>query len=391
VTARALSEIAPLSREAELEQAETLRTLGQLASGLAHDLNQSLGLIAGYSELALGHLERAEIDRGELRRALALIHRAALGGGTTLARLLSFARREQEPAAEPIVLRQLLLEVAELTAVRWRDAAQADGRQIQVQVEAEPGAIVRGWRPSLQQALTNLVLNAVDALPEGGTIHLRARRQAEAVEVEVADTGTGMPPEVQARVFEPFFTTKGARGTGLGLAQIFRAVDRHGGSIAITSEPGRGTAVRLSFPAAEHSAPRAEAGSDTGAPTSQRLRVLVVDDQPALARLGATFLAQDGHAVATAHSAEEGLEQLERAPVDVVVSDLSLGAGLDGWAFAQRVKARWPATVFVLLTGWGAGIDPQAARAAGVDAVVAKPYRLATLRQALRSARRAAR
>jgi CheY-like chemotaxis protein len=239
----------------------------------------------------------------------------------------------------------------------------------------------------LQQALTNLVFNAVDALPEGGTIRLRARRQAEAVEVEVADTGTGMPPDVQARVFEPFFTTKGASGTGLGLAQTFRAVDRHGGSIEITSAAGCGTTVRLWFPAAELPAPGAAAASDTSVRTSPRLRVLVVEDEPALARLGARVLAQDGHTVATAHSGEEALQQLERAPVDVVVSDLGLGTGLNGWTLARYVKARWPATVFVLVTGWGAGIDPQAAQAAGVDTVVAKPYRLAALRQALLSGR----
>jgi two-component system response regulator GlrR len=132
------------------------------------------------------------------------------------------------------------------------------------------------------------------------------------------------------------------------------------------------------------------APADTSVRTSPRLRVLVVDDEPALARLGARVLTQDGHTVATAHSGEEALRLLERAPVDVVVSDLGLGAGLNGWALARYVKARWPTTVFVLLTGWGASIDPQATEAAGVDAVVAKPYQLAALRQALLSGRRQA-
>src|SRR5205823_4701514 len=134
------------------------------------------------------------------------------------------------------------------TAPRWRDAAQAEGRPIRVLVRAEGDVRVRGWRPVLRQALTNLVLNAVDAMPDGGTIELIAREEAHAAVVEVVDSGTGMPPEVRARAFEPFFTTKGELGTGLGLAQVRAAVEQHGGAIELESEPGRGTTFRLRMP-----------------------------------------------------------------------------------------------------------------------------------------------
>jgi signal transduction histidine kinase len=227
---------------------DRLRAIGQLASGLAHDLNQSLSLIAGYAELADHYLEQPMTDGSEVHNALQLIHEAALSAGLSLSRLLSYAGDAHPPAMQSIPLKPLLVEVSELTAVRWRYAARTTGRQIQVNIDADTHAIVNGCRTSLQQALVNLILNAVDALPDGGTINLRAWRQAQTVEMEVADSGIGMPPDVQARVFEPFFTTKDARGTGLGLAQVLRTIDEHDGSISIASAPGKGTSVRLSFP-----------------------------------------------------------------------------------------------------------------------------------------------
>ena len=372
----------------ETDKTETLRIVGQLASGLAHDLNQSLGLIAGYSELCLSRLDDGQLERDELRRHLELVHRAAIGSGAMLTRLLRFARTELEPAREQIDMRELLTDVAELTAVRWRDAAQAEGRPIYLHVEADEAALILGWRASLQHVFTNLIFNAIEALPRGGAITLRVCRLSDAVEVQVIDSGIGMPPEVQERIFEPFFTTsRNGAGTGLGLAQIWRAVELHGGSIDVTSTAGAGTSFVLRFPPAGPTPVSAAPAAEAGQPTGRPLHLLVVDDQPSLARLGATVLAQDGHQVVTVYSAEEALMHLARERVDVVLSDLGLGVGMNGWALAAQVKEQWPATAFVLVTGWGAGIDPQAARAAGVDAVIAKPYRLATLRQALVSIR----
>jgi CheY-like chemotaxis protein len=367
----------------ETYRAETLRIIGELATGFAHDLNQSLGLIAGYAELSLRQLADGRVEPDELRHHLELVHGAAVAGATLLTRILRFARLGSEEPVAPVDLRELLTDVAELTAVRWRDTAQAEGRPIDVRVEADRDCLVLGSRPSLQHLFTNLIFNAIEALPQGGSIVLRADRLADAVEVEVSDTGRGMPPEVQARMFEPFFTTRGPAGTGLGLAQIWQAVDQHGGSIEVESAPDEGTTFRLRFPLAQPPAAAADEPQAPVAPGGRPLRVLVVDDQPSLARLAATVLARDGHAVDIAHSGGEALAYLAHRAVDAVVSDLGLGMGINGWTLAARVKELWPATSFVLVTGWSAAIDATAARAAGVDAVVAKPYRLAALRQAL--------
>jgi CheY-like chemotaxis protein len=196
-----------------------------------------------------------------------------------------------------------------------------------------------------------------------------------------------MAPDVQARAFEPFFTTKGERGSGLGLAQVFGIVERHGGRISLKSAAGRGTAVRIELPIADlgEGAPK---HADRAA--GRRLRVLAVDDEIALARLTETSLSQDGHEVAIATSAEEAVTLLEARPFDVVLSDLGMGAGWNGWQLAEEVRRRWPGTAFVLATGWAGEIDPTTTRARGVDAVVGKPYRLADLRRVLREVSRSA-
>jgi signal transduction histidine kinase/ActR/RegA family two-component response regulator len=371
-----------------LAQTEKLRALGQMASGVAHDLNQSLALIAGYCDLALARLDGPPADAAALRETLGIVAQAAMNGGKTVNGLLTFARSHPEGDPEPIDLRGLLDEVARLTSPRWRDAAQAEGRPIGLEVEAAGGLTLLGWPASLKAAFTNLVLNAVDALPAGGTIRLEASRRGHEVVLEVSDTGVGMAAEVQARVFEPFFSTKGATGTGLGLAMVFGVVEQHGGRIALSSTPGEGTTFRLAFPAAaaSPSTPRESVVEDAHVPAEGEcpgLRVLVVDDEPQLTRVAALILGREGHDVTTAASGEAALERVREERFDVLVSDVSMGAGMNGWELARRVRQRCPGMRIVLATGYGAAIDPAEAARRGVDAVVAKPYRARTLGEAL--------
>src|SRR5439155_7605150 len=187
-------------REA-LAKTEKLRALGQMASGIAHDLNQSLLLIAGNGDMARKALDQPAADLTFAREALDTMTQAAVEGGETVKRLLTFGRAQPEGDAEPVNLEAMLHEVARLTSPRWRDGAQVEGRPISMHVDAEPNVLVVGWTAGLRHALTNLVFNAVDALPGGGTIHLSVRRQNDEVVVEVADSGLGMSPDVQARIF----------------------------------------------------------------------------------------------------------------------------------------------------------------------------------------------
>jgi nitrogen-specific signal transduction histidine kinase/CheY-like chemotaxis protein len=370
--------------ENSLAHGERLRALGEMASGIAHDLNQSLALITGYSEIAYQELNQPAPDISRVREMVAITARAALDGGEALRGLLSFVSTQAlTPEAERVDAGAVLQDAARLTAPRWRDAAQAEGRPIELEVDLEPGCALNGSPAALREAITNLIFNAVDALPSGGTIHLTARGDGDQVILEVRDSGTGIPDDVQARVFDPFFTTKGERGTGLGLSQVTAIVKRHGGTIELRSSPNHGTSFRLKFPrAAASAATRAEhhAAQVMVSAPRRSIRILVVEDEKQLARMASLVLTQRGHHVVVAPSTEEALGHLAQERFDLIVSDLGLGSGQNGWDLADAVRTRWPKTHFVLVTGWGAAIDLKDAQARGVHEVISKPYRIADLR-----------
>jgi len=360
-----------------LAHAEKLRALGQMASGIAHDLNQALMLIASHSSVGLRTLENEPIDLTEVRETLTVVAQAAMDGGQTVKRLLLFASTPTDDAMRPLDLTALARDVVQLTSPHWRDAAQADGRPIDFQLDTVAHPTVLGPHERLREMLVNLVLNAVDALPSGGKIKLRVFADDERARIEVSDDGLGMSTAVQARIFEPFFTTKGDKGTGLGLATVFGLVEHLKGEIRVQSAPGAGTSFHIAFPRSAIEVQPVAAGSSAPAkasPQRRQLRILAVDDEPAITRALGRLLRPMGHVVTTADSAEQALERLDVDAFDVIVSDLGMGAGMNGWELADQVRQRWPATRFVLATGWGAAIDAAEARVRGVDAVLAKPY-----------------
>jgi PAS domain S-box-containing protein len=381
VTGRKLAEV---QREG-VARSEKLRALGQMASGVAHDLNQSLGLVAGYSDLAAAELRSPEPDRAALAEALEVVAQAAADGGQTVKRLLLFGRGQGIEEHGPVDMGRLLKDVARLTAPRWRDQSQIEGRPISLDVSAPPHEVlcVSGSAAHLREALTNLIFNSVDAMPSGGAIQLNAWPNGDRIAVEVTDTGVGMPIDIQQRIFEPYFTTKGERGTGLGLSMVFGVVEQHGGTIELQSSPGQGTTVRIVLPRSDSVAPPVPIAEPTLA--SSRRRVLAVDDEVAMVNMVRRVLQLAGHEVQTATSADQALEILERAAVgaevDIVISDLSMGVGMTGWDLAEQVRQRWPGVRFILATGWGAGISVDEARGRGVDAVIAKPYRAEDLQR----------
>jgi CheY-like chemotaxis protein len=314
---------------------------------------------------------------------VAITARAALEGGQALRGLLTFVRsQELLSASERFDVGEVLTDVARLTAPRWRDAPQAEGRPIELDVASQPGCWINGSPAALREAITNLIFNAVDALPRGGAVHLVTYQDGEHTMIDVCDTGEGIPKDVQARVFDPFFSTKGAHGTGLGLPQVRSIVERHGGSIELHSTPNRGTTFRLVFPSAASATDTTTRAIETVVDEPQRcIRILVVEDEEQLARMASLVLTQRGYEVVVASSGEEALERLQRDRFELIISDLGLGPGKNGWDVAAAVRQQSPDSRFVLVTGWGAAIDPEEARKRGVDEVIAKPYRIADLRQ----------
>jgi CheY-like chemotaxis protein len=299
-----------------------------------------------------------------------------------------YSERDPQLAHVSVSLNGALEQVIELTRARWNAMPQESGRVIHVKTDLAldlPG--IMGDESEIRDALTNLVLNAADAMPEGGQLTLRTRASgADRVQVEVADTGVGMDAATRSRCLELFFTTKGARGSGLGLAMVYGAVERHGGEIQIESEPGVGTLIRLIFPSGPIAA------NSTGAIRAlvcprQSLRILVIDDDPIILQSLFDAFKRDGHIVEIADGGQRGIDSFRAAdarhePFDVVITDLGMPY-VDGRAVAAAVKSVRPQTPLVLLTGWGDRMLAENDTPRNVDRVLGKPPKLLTLRSVL--------
>ncbi len=377
-------------------QQERLRAVGQMASGIAHDINNAISPAALYAESLL---EREPNLSPRTRENLVMIQRALDDVAQTVSRLREFYRqREPLLALAPVTVNRLVEQVVELTRARWGDLSQQRGVTIETKLDLAPGLpVILGAESEVREALINLVFNAVDAMPEGGTMSVRTRlthRPAadgkspapEWVAVEIADTGPGMDEATKRRCLEPFFTTKGERGTGLGLAMVYGMVQRHGAEIEIDTAPGQGTTMRLLFP---RPANDVQLPAATGAGPQPRgpLRLLVIDDDPALLQSLRQALTDDGHNVTACRGGFAGLEAFaaalqERRPFAAVITDLGM-PHVDGSEVARGVKTAAPATPVFLLTGWGQHLGADGEIPPHVDRILNKPPKLRELREAL--------
>ncbi len=385
-------------RETQLTvmQQERLRVLGQMASGIAHDINNAISPVALYTESLL---EKEPNLSPRARDYLGTIQRAIDDVSGTVARMREFYReREPQLLLARVALNQVVQQVIDLTRARWSNQPQERGIVIDLRTElTEDLPDIMGAEGEIRDALTNLVFNAVDAMPHGGTLTLRTRTltdqhqpapraSATVASLEVADTGLGMDEETRARCLEPFFTTKGERGTGLGLAMVYGMVQRHSADIEIASEPGQGTVVRLIFPVSAVVDAAAGPAVFAARPT-RRLRILVVDDDPLLIKSLRDTLEDDGHIVTVADGGKAGIDAFvpavgSPAPFDVVITDLGMPY-VDGRKVASSVKAAAPATPVILLTGWGQRLIAEGDVPPHVDRVLNKPPKLHELRATL--------
>jgi len=372
-------------------QQERLRALGQMASGIAHDINNALSPVALYTDSLL---ETEPSLSAQGRGFLQTIQRAIHDVAATVARMREFYRqREPQLTLTPVYLNQLAEQVVDLTRARWSDMPQRRGIVIQLQTQLAPDLpAIMGVESEIREALTNLIFNAVDAMPEGGILTLRTETMGGAselsrqVRMEVSDTGIGMDENARRRCLEPFFTTKGERGTGLGLAMVYGMVRRHSADIEIESAVGRGTTVRLSFAVAGPGvAAPIQPAAAPAVPTG--LRILIVDDDPLLLKSLRDTLEGDGHTIVTANGGQEGIDLFRAAlndkpTFDVVMTDLGMPY-IDGRQVASGVKAASPSTPVILLTGWGQRLMAEDDVPPHVDRVLSKPPRLHELREAL--------
>jgi signal transduction histidine kinase/CheY-like chemotaxis protein/uncharacterized membrane protein affecting hemolysin expression len=390
------------SQQAILQQ-ERLRALGEMASGIAHDINNAISPAAIYT---WSLLEREPNLSTRAREYLTTIKTAIEDVAETVARMREFYRpREAELVLARVPCNRLVEQVVNLTRARWSDQPQQRGVVIQLKTELDENLPdIMGSEVEIRDALTNLIFNAVDAMPEGGILTVRTRQLRQGgreapdaprqVALEVSDTGLGMDEETRRRCLEPFYTTKGERGTGLGLAMVYGMVQRHSAELDIDSAVRRGTTVRLTFNVPEPLVPDMHA--DTGlVPSLVRVRILLVDDDPMLIKSLRHLLEEDGHEVAVADGGQKGIDTFTAAvkagvPFALVITDLGMPY-VDGRKVAAAVKAASAHTPVILLTGWGKRLLAENDIPPHVDRVLSKPPRVPEVRAALAELTHAAR
>lgn len=375
----ALTELAAMQKH--IVQQERLRALGQMASGVAHDFNNALSPILGFSSILLEDVAQLD-DKDKVLKYLQIIHTAGKDAANVVSRLREFYRsRDQQDSFLPFDLNKLVEQAVTFTQPKWKDQALANGITVLVKTELQKVPNLSGNESEVREVLTNIIFNAVDAMPKGGTITLRTVAKDGQTVLEVSDTGTGMTEEVRQRCLEPFFTTKGDRGTGLGLAMVYGIIRRHKGTIDIRSELEKGTTFAFGFPL-EGDQKREVAHTVESQTSSRRLRVLAVDDDPRTLMVTVECLLSEHHDVETAVNGRDGFEKYKAGQFDLVVTDRGMPE-MNGLQMAAAIKQVAPAMPVILLTGYGRALPDEGESTKVVDLIVSKPITRSGIREAI--------
>lgn len=373
-----------LTKLKELQQCiirhERLSALGQLASGIAHDINNALMPVVGFAELILEDKTIIN-DKTILKKMLVDILAGAKQATTVVGKLKSFYRRDGSLNFTDIDCNQLINEVCELTKPRWAEGMAAQGKRIEVKTNIKDTPSLKADARLLTDALVNITLNATDALPTGGIITLTVAEKDGSAIFTVQDNGLGMDEHTRDRCMEPFFTTKGPQATGMGLAIAYGSVRRHAGHIEIASQPGHGTTVTISLPLQmnEEQIPAHDPGT---APQLRPLKILVIDDEANARSALETILKPGEHQITLATNGSEGLKIGLESDFDVIITDRAM-PDMSGDEVALAISEQKPDLPIIMVTGFGEMMKEQHHKPVGVARIISKPVESLTLRWAL--------
>jgi GAF domain-containing protein/CheY-like chemotaxis protein len=355
----------------QIVQAEKLRAMGEMASGVAHDFNNVLAVVLGNIQLLLYQLDRLSPE--EIREGLKVIERSSKDGAETVRRIQEFTGVRRDKEFLSLSLNEIVKEVVNITQPRWKGQTQQKGIQIELTTQLGEIPLIMGSPSELREVLTNIIFNAVDAMPKGGKLTIATQPQTEDwVEVRMTDTGIGMTEEVKKRIFDPFFTTKGVKNSGLGMSVSYGIIKRHGGEILIESETGKGTTFIIHLPTGYG---EEEPVVKEVAPVkeSRQARILVIDDEDSVRDILSRMLKTKGHQVVVASNGEEGIERFKSEPFDIVFTDLGMPR-LSGWEVGKAIKGINPKIPIAMITGWGVELDREKMSESGIDLIVSKPF-----------------
>jgi PAS domain S-box-containing protein len=350
--------------EDAVRQAEKLRALGEMAGGVAHDFNNILSVVLGRAQLAL-----ADVKDEKARRSIEIIEQTALDAAAMVRRLREVAVVKGERSFDEIDLNKLMEDARQMVESRRLELKETAGITIEIHSECSEVAPASGDAAELREALVNILFNAMDAMPEGGTITMESRQEDSSVVLSVSDTGTGIPEEIRGKLFDPFFSTKASKGSGLGLSVTMGIITKHGGSIDVESTQGEGTTFHIRLPMANCVANGSYAKSKP--PVIKRSRILLVDDDPEVSDIIGLTLEHLGHRVTVVTSGGEALNAFKKNNYGLVITDLGM-PDISGLDVARTVKATKPTTPVLLITGWGVHLDPEQMKE--IDSVIEKPF-----------------
>jgi PAS domain S-box-containing protein len=364
--------------EEQLLQAEKLRALAEMASGVAHDFNNALAAILGNTQILL-HL----IEDEEVRESLKTIEKVAKDSAHTVRRLQEFTKKRPHQELLEVEVNATVRDAIEMTKPKWRDEAQSRGVLIEMECQLEDVPPVPATSSELREVIVNMIFNAIEALPHGGKIRIRTFKRGDRVGIEISDTGIGMTEEVKKKIFEPFFTTKPFTNTGLGLSMSYGIIKRFGGEIEVESKVGEGTTFTIILPVGKGK--KEEAPSYPTSIERRRARILVIEDEETIRDVLVRTLAQVPHEVTTAENGEKGIQLFQKERFDMVLTDLGM-PGLSGWEVCKRIKEMSPRTPVGMITGWGTEVDQEKVKETGLDFLISKPFDFQQLLKAVNEA-----
>lgn len=355
--------------EFRLVEKERLSAIGELASGIAHDFNNSLQAIIGNIELALFEPDLSP----EVQKYLNTIKNTTFDASARVKQLQRFVRKDKENIFKPYQITQIIKESIEQTRPIWKDLKEKSGVGILIETDFQASGVVNGNIGELRSAFYNLINNALEAMPTGGTITLLTSENDKEFIICIKDTGCGMSEETAKRVFQPFFTTKGFElGRGLGLSSVHSIIRDHGGTIFIKETVvGKGTIVEMTLPKGENMNRNETESPQKTIDSNKILKILWVDDEENIRNIGTRLIKKLGHYADTAESGEDALSLLEKNSYDLLITDVGM-PGINGWQLSERIKGRYNLKVAVV-TGWGAEVTDEDKAKAGVNFVIGKP------------------
>ena len=357
--------------EEQLLQNEKLRALGEMASGVAHDFNNALASILGNAQLLL-YTAKDE----ELKETLRTIEKVAKDSAQTIRRLQDFTRKSAHRELFKLDVNALIKDAIEIAKPRWKDEAQGKGIPIEVVSHFDKVPAVAGSASELREVITNMIFNAIEAMPKGGQIEIRTLWRKEKVYIQISDTGIGMTEEVRKRVFEPFFTTKPFTNTGLGLSMSYGIIKRFGGEIEVESDVGHGTSFRIILPSGVEG--KEELVLPPLTQKGREARILVIDDEESVRNVLSRILSQLNHQVTVAKDGGEGLHLFKEKEFDIVLTDLGM-PDMSGWEVCKAIKEMDSRIPVGMITGWGMELDQREKEESGLDFIISKPFDFNTI------------